>query len=73
MNRRMNKRNIWLKTVEVEVKLEFYFFFLVERFDFGKDRYVYKIRYIDMIKSIFYFFVLSVRYGWNLIYKRKKG
>lgn len=73
MNRRMNKRNTWLKTAEVEVKLEFHFFSPVERLDFGKDRHVYKTRYIDMIKSIFYLFVLSARYGWNSTHKRKKG
>lgn len=69
MNRQINKRNI----IKVEVKMEFHFFFLVERFNIEKDRQICKTDHINMIKSIFYMYILSTRYGWVLAYKKKKG
>lgn len=60
-------------TSEVEVKLEFHFFFLVERFDFRKYRHIYKTDYTDVIKSIFCIYVLNDSYGLNSSHRKKKG
>lgn len=61
-----------VKTTEVEVKLEFYFFQFA-RFYFGKDRHICVTDYTDMINSIFYIYVLNATCGWNSSCKNKKG